>query len=249
MSPLLNSMGIESSLAESVKEAKKIFVVTGAGISQESGVPTFRSKGGWWKKMNPEKLATKRAFKDNPEKVWQWYNFRRKMLSETEPNQAHLSIAEWEQLGKKVIILTQNVDNLHERAGSNNVIHIHGNIWEFRCLENKHVYRDDTPQLSELPPKCKYCQSMCRPNVVWFDEELEDQLVEQIEDLVGSNFFDLILSIGTTSYFDYIRKWTLRAAHGDAKLIEINPERTQLSNDADECLRHPVSELFKKENI
>ncbi|MCG2587109.1 SIR2 family NAD-dependent protein deacylase [Rhodohalobacter sulfatireducens] len=249
MSLLLNSKGKESSLVQAVKVAKEIFVVTGAGISQESGVPTFRSKGGWWKKLNPEKLATGRAFKDNPEKVWQWYDYRRKMLSEVEPNQAHKSIAQWEKSGKKVIILTQNVDNLHERAGSNNVFHIHGNIWQLKCLENNHVYRDERPQLPELPPKCKYCQSICRPNVVWFDEDLEEELVEQIEHLVGNSFFDLILSIGTTSYFDYIRKWTLKAAESKAMLIEINPEQTLLSGDADECVRHPVSKLFEKENI
>src|SRR5690606_3211396 len=165
--------------AQIIHQANTLTILTGAGVSKESGVPTFRDAlEGLWAQYDPQELATPQAFTSNPKLVWDWYEWRRKLASEVAPNAGHIALAELESIKDDVHIITQNVDDLHEQAGSQNVIHLHGNIATHKCFDNCR----GIPTLIDIttltynkdatPPKCPYCGSNIRPNVVWFGENL-----------------------------------------------------------------------------
>lgn len=229
---------------KTLKQAEQILVITGAGISAESGIPTFRSEGGWWRSHNPEELATYKAFIDNPRKIWEWYDYRRQILAAAKPNTAHETLALWERSGKKVEIITQNVDDLHERAGSSNVIHIHGSIWHVKCLNEGIVYEDRRVPLPELPPKCKQCGGLLRPYVVWFDEDSPPEVYEQIGKILTNGKIDLVFVIGTEATFDYIREWALRGRDLGALLVEINLKSTEFTPSVDIHLKGIASKVL-----
>ena len=211
-------------------DAEQILVITGAGISAESGLPTFRDPDGWWNRINPEELATRAAFDRDPVQVWRWYEHRRSQLASVDVNAAHRALARAEDQGRRVAIVTQNVDDLHERAGSREVVHVHGNLWELRCLRDGTVFEDRRVPLPSLPPKCA-CGSVARPNIVWFDENLDPDVVARVDALVSESF-DTVLVIGTEATFDYIVHWALTATRRGAKLIEVNPRETPLTQHA-----------------
>lgn len=223
--------------------AQRILVVTGAGISAESGIPTFRSKGGWWRSSDPEQLATLAAFRENPGRVWEWYDYRRKLIAEAEPNLAHKTLAAWERHGKRVVIITQNVDDLHERAGSSQIIHIHGSIWHVKCLKDGRVYEDRRVPLPEIPPHCSG-GGLMRPNVVWFDEELPAPECERIETFFKQGKVDLAFIIGTEATFDYVRGYALEGRRDGALLVEINLKPTPLTESVDIHLRGKAGEIL-----
>lgn len=225
-------------------EAEEILVITGAGISAESGIRTFRGEGGWWRNHKAEELATFRAFQQNPKKIWEWYDERRQTVAQAEPNRAHRALAQWEKEGKNVFIITQNVDDLHERAGSSNVVHIHGFIWEVRCMNDGKVFIDKRVPLPTLPPYCPQCGGLLRPNIVWFDEELPDEEVNRIEDYFNQKKADIVFAIGTEATFDYIRDYALRARIQGALLVEINPDKTTLTLNADVHLAGRAGEIL-----
>jgi len=154
-----------------LRKAKNVVVFTGAGISKESGIPTFRGKDGLWNKYRAEDLATPYAFSQDPKKVWEWYDWRRKLISKANPNPAHLVIAEMENFFPKLSVITQNVDGFHKRAGSRNITELHGNIWRAKCIDEDRIFDFDEFPLKEIPPKCK-CGSLIRPDVVWFGEAM-----------------------------------------------------------------------------
>jgi len=165
------------SLTEKIKDANKIVFVTGAGISQESGIPTFRGNDGLWRKYDPMQLATIDAFYDNPKLVWEWYEDRRKNILNAKPNLGHFAIAELEKF-KDVVVLTQNIDGLHQRAGSSHVLELHGSIIRIKCTVCE--FEDDIPTSFEnLPPKCIKCNNILRPDVVWFGESLPQKVWNQ----------------------------------------------------------------------
>ena len=185
-----------STLIDSLRTENRVAVLTGAGISAESGVPTFRGENGLWKKFRPEELANFDAFIRNPSLVWEWYNYRRKLISEIKPNSGHYALAELEQMFETFTLITQNIDGLHYRAGSKNILELHGNI-----MKNKCISCDKVPQTVQLtdgpnPPHCE-CGELLRPDVVWFGESLPQRELRLAFDAAES--CDIFLSIGTSS--------------------------------------------------
>ncbi len=237
-----------SKIEEKLKNAEKIIFVTGAGISQESGIPTFRGKDGLWRKYDPMKLATIDAFYDDPKLVWEWYEDRRKNIRTAEPNLGHKAIAELEKYAK-VVILTQNIDGLHQRAGSTNVLELHGSIIRIKCTTCN--FKDEIPSRFEtLPPMCE-CGEILRPDVVWFGEALPQDVWRKA--ISHATCCDAMIIAGTSLVVSPANTLPIYAKQNNALLIEINPEDTMMSADMDLSLKttsanalpHLVS-LFKK---
>ncbi|HET9233139.1 MAG TPA: NAD-dependent protein deacylase, partial [Candidatus Eisenbacteria bacterium] len=220
-------MSASAAARAALRDARRLLVITGAGVSAESSIPTFRDPGGWWKNYRPEDLATPEAFERDPVLVWQWYDMRRGIVARAEPNPAHRALARAEQKGVRVAIVTQNVDDLHERAGNKNVIHVHGSLWHLRCTADGGVFEDRRVPLPELPPRCQ-CGSIARPHVVWFNEMLDPVIIGSVEDLVREPW-EIVLVVGTEATFYYIHRWAMTAKSGGARLIEINPRATPLT--------------------
>lgn len=228
---------------EALRGAKRVFAITGAGVSAESGVPTFRGSDGVWKKLDPYKLATPEAFAGDPAFVWQWYDERRQNLLNVKPNPAHLALAQLESQVDAFFLLTQNVDDLHEQAGSKTVVHVHGSIWQVRCTREETVYEDRRAPMPELPPRCEICGALLRPNVVWFGEIINLDAVHQAESFLRSGGIDAVLLIGTEAVFPYIIHWA-QTAQNRGPLIEINIGKTGLSPYADIRLDGKAGEIL-----
>ena len=220
------------SAIKKLKEAQKIVFVTGAGISQESGIPTFRGKDGLWRSHDAMKLATIDAFYENPKLVWEWYNERRKNIFSAEPNLGHKAMAELEKF-VKVVILTQNIDGLHQRAGSTKVLELHGSIIEIKCTICKFKNRILT-EFTNIPPLCK-CGNILRPNVVWFGEPLPQDIWQ--EAIIHSSNCDVMIIAGTSLVVSPVNTLPLYAKRHNAFLIELNPEETMMSSDMDLSIR------------
>ena len=221
-----------------------VLVITGAGLSADSGLHTFRGAGGLWRNHNPMALATPEAFARDPKLVWEWYQWRRDQALEAEPNAGHLALAELVSRNEESLIVTQNVDDLHERAGtpSERLVHVHGDLFLNRCTTCS--YSDHKP-ISELPPRCPQCQkSLLRPGVVWFGEMLNPQTLSRVENFLRSKEDSLVLVVGTTATFHYIIDWALRARSSGGVLVEINPEETELSAAADITHRKRAAEIL-----
>lgn len=168
-------MTIPGTLIQRLAGARSVTVLTGAGVSAESGVPTFRdAQTGLWAKYNPEDLATPRAFRSNPRLVWEWYAWRRKLVAEAKPNPAHFALVELERQVPEFHLVTQNVDGLHQRAGSQRVIELHGNITRTKCFDEGTIISKWT-ETGDVPPKCPDCGGLLRPDVVWFEEPLPEE--------------------------------------------------------------------------
>jgi NAD-dependent deacetylase len=217
---------------------KSVAVLTGAGISAESGVPTFRGKDGLWRHYRVEDLATPEAFHRNPTLVWEWYDWRRELIANCQLNQAHLTLAEMEKALPEFTLITQNVDGLHRRAGSQKVIELHGNLWDVRCVAEwtVHEYRD--VPLPEVPPRCQ-CGALLRPNVVWFGEPLPARAIAAAQEAAMG--CDLMLVIGTSGVVHPAASVPFWAKQGGAYLIEINVQRTPISTYADEVILGPAA--------
>jgi len=221
------------SLTEKLKNAKKIVFVTGAGISQESGIPTFRGNDGLWRKYDPMQLATIDAFYDNPKLVWEWYEDRRKNILNAKPNPGHFAIAELEKF-KDVVVLTQNIDGLHQRAGSSHVLELHGSIIRIKCTVCE--FEDDIPSSFEnLPPKCIKCNNILRPDVVWFGESLPQKVWNQA--IIEASSCEIMIVAGTSLVVSPANTLPVYAKENNATLIEVNPEQTQMSSEMDMSLR------------
>lgn len=223
--------------------AKSIAVLTGAGISAESGLPTFRGPGGLWRNYRPEDLATPQAFARDPATVWEWYNWRRSVHAECVPNAGHNALAQLEQRSEAFLLITQNVDALHERAGSRNVIHLHGSLWRVRCLEcHTETPNEDVP-LAPVPPRCS-CGGMLRPAVVWFGEPLPLDLLRLAADAAqGAEAF---LVVGTSGMVYPAAQLPHIALESGVRVIEVNPEETQLSRHAAVFLRGAAGEILPR---
>jgi NAD-dependent deacetylase len=221
----------------------QIAVLSGAGISAESGVPTFRdAETGLWAKVDPYEISSSEGWQAHPEKVWAWYLWRHYMMSAVAPNDGHLAVAAWEDHAQ-VHVVTQNVDDLHERAGSTNVHHLHGSLFEFRCDRCHCAYHGELPAMPEPvervdPPRCS-CGGMIRPNVVWFGEALPEQAWQRsVEAVVNA---DLVVVVGTSSIVYPAAGLPELAVANGTVVIEVNPERTPLSETATVSLRETAA--------
>lgn len=229
-------------ILDTLKSAKKIVFVTGAGISQESGIPTFRGKDGLWRKYDPMQLATIDAFHEDPHLVWEWYEERRKNILNAQPNPGHLAIANFAKY-KKVIVLTQNIDGLHQRAGSTNVLELHGNIIRIKCTVCD--FKDEiTTSFDSLPPVCTKCSKILRPDVVWFGEPLPQDVWQKA--IIHANSCDVMIITGTSLVVSPANMLPLYARNNDATLIEINPDETIMSYDMDYSLRETSAKGLPK---
>lgn len=215
-------------------------VLTGAGISAESGVPTFRGQDGLWKNFRAEELATPEAFKRDPQLVWEWYDWRRQILSEIKPNRAHYAVAELGEIFKDLVVITQNVDGLHALAGSRKVLELHGNIWRLRCTSCSKL-EENTDVPLELLPKCG-CGGLQRPDIVWFGEMLpEDVLEEVFKSIDRADFF---LVVGTSGVVQPAASFAVSAKTKGAFVVEVNLERTPLTPVADMTLLGKAGEVL-----
>ncbi len=220
-------------IADKLKNAKKIVFVTGAGISQESGIPTFRGTDGLWRKYDPMQLATIDAFYDDPKLVWEWYEDRRKNILQAKPNPGHFAIAELEKY-KKVTVLTQNIDGLHQRSGSTKVLELHGSIIRIKCSVCN--FKDNIPtSFDELPPKCSSCNNILRPDVVWFGESLPQDIWNQA--ISEANSCDVMIIAGTSLVVSPANTLPIYAKQNNALLVEVNPEETIMSSEMDLSLK------------
>jgi NAD-dependent deacetylase len=215
----------------------RITVLTGAGVSAASGVPTFRGKDGLWKNFRPEALATAEAFGRDPSLVWEWYAWRRFRIATCEPNAAHRTLADWSVRFPNFRLITQNVDGLHERAGTQNIIRLHGSIWEVSCWQgcakSPKRWRDDTVTFKQMPPRCPYCGGLIRPGVVWFGETLETNIVSQAMNAIRC---DVFMTIGTSAVVYPAAGFIEQARGHGAYTVEINPEATAATRSVDLAL-------------
>lgn len=224
-----------------VRDAERIVVLTGAGMSAESGVPTFRdAQTGLWARFDPQQLATEQAFRANPSMVWDWYAMRRALIAQVEPNAGHRALAAFaQQHPGRLTLITQNVDGLHQRAGSPGVLALHGNIAEDRWLDSPGACCDSNAPVPGSPPKCGVCGNLRRPAVVWFGEMLPAAVLEASERAVRHS--DLTLVVGTSGVV-YPAAGLARMANG--KVVIVNPESTELDDAADAVLRGTAAALL-----
>ncbi|SFM99237.1 SIR2 family NAD-dependent protein deacylase [Thermodesulforhabdus norvegica] len=208
-----------------IMDSKKLVVLTGAGISAESGVPTFRGEGGLWRSYRATDLATPQAFSKNPVLVWEFYLWRRRLISKCKPNPAHLALAGFESY-KPVLVITQNIDGLHQKAGSRNVLEIHGSIWRVRCVKCGRLRDDDRLEM-DLPPVCSLCGGLERPDVVWFGESLDEGILKGALDALMSA--EVLLIVGTSGVVEPAASFGRFAASHGAYVVEVNLERTPQS--------------------
>ncbi|MFN8472980.1 MAG: NAD-dependent deacylase [Anaerolineae bacterium] len=217
-----------------------VVVLTGAGVSAESGVPTFRGAGGLWRTYRAEDLATPQAFARDPRLVWEWYDWRRQTVAACAPNAAHRTLAEMERALPSFTLVTQNVDGLHERAGSRHVLRLHGSLWSLRCTrEGRRVQNHDVP-LAELPPRCA-CGALLRPDVVWFGETLPGDVIEAA--WRAAEEADLMLVVGTSSIVYPAAALPIVALRRGAQVVEFNLEATELS-DYSQLILGPAAETL-----
>ncbi len=222
-------------LVDFLPRAKRVIFLTGAGVSAESGISTFRDPDGLWNKFSPLELASIEGFVNNPERVWQWYQHRRQILNNAKPNAGHYAMAKIQEFLPDVHIITQNVDRLHQAAGAKNVVELHGNILTNRCFKCAKAYTKEIDLDSGELPKCESCSGNIRPDVVWFGEMLPEKAIEKAQEV--SEMCDIFFSIGTSSEVFPAANLPLLAKKGGAYLVEINPSTTQISKEADECVR------------
>ena len=228
-------------LAGHFEPGAKITVLTGAGVSAASGVPTFRGRDGLWKNNPPEQLATPQAFERDPRLVWEWYNWRRERISSCRPNAAHEVLAAWSLRYPGFTLITQNVDGLHERAGTQNLIRFHGSIWEVfcwnRCAKSPARWWDETVPYSRIPPECPYCGGMLRPGVVWFGEGIDEEVLQRS---IAALHCDVFMSIGTSAVVYPAAGLAAEARRRGAFTAEINPETTAASGTLDLSIQMPA---------
>jgi NAD-dependent deacetylase len=229
-------------LVRALRRARRVGVLTGAGISAESGIPTFRdAQTGLWARFRPEELATAEAFRRNPQLVWDWYAWRRGLVAGAAPNAAHRALARLQTLVPELALVTQNVDGLHQRAGSDAVVELHGNIHRSKCFVEDAIVAA-WPETTERPPRCPRCGAHLRPDVVWFGETLPPQAIARAE--AAARECDLFFSIGTSAAVFPAAQLPRTALQGGATVVEINKDSTPLTGAATFSLRGAAGEIL-----
>ncbi len=235
------------SIIARLRSALRVTALTGAGVSAASGIPTFRGEDGLWRKIRAETIATREAFEHDPKLVWEWYDWRRGMIALAQPNDAHRVLAQWTRDHPAFTLITQNVDGLHERAGAERLIRLHGSIWHVRCWNaceaGRHDWLDTTVPQPRLPPACPHCGSFVRPGVVWFGESLDPAIVSAARAACDS---DVFLTIGTSAIVYPAAGLVQEAKRRGAFTIEINPDATSASADVDISIRGKAEEVLTR---
>lgn len=216
-------------IAKRLRAAKSASVLTGAGVSAESGVPTFRGAEGVWSKYDWRVLATREGFRKDPRLVWEWYQLRQVEIAKAGPNPAHRIIAEMERHFEPFAVLTQNIDGLHARAGSKRIVELHGNIWRMRCERDGTVITLDSP-VKEMPPLC-HCGGILRPDVVWFGERLPEAAVDESSEVARTS--DVMFVVGTSAVVYPAAALPIIAKNSGGMVVEVNTEPTEVSTYAD----------------
>ena len=236
-------MHFDYDLLRRLREAQQLVFFTGAGISRESNLPTFREgKNNVWGDFDPNLYASQQGFNDHPAKVWQWYSERRRQIQALQPNAGHHVIAAWQYKTPKVTVITQNIDGFHQRAGSLDVIELHGNIAMDKCVRHNHRFAHDFNNPTQQPPQCEYCNSMLRPDVVWFDEELPEDAFNMAHEL--SFNCEVFVCIGCSMEVYPAASMPINASRYGAYLIQINPQETLLDKIADHNLHHKAGDIL-----
>lgn len=234
-------MDFPHALLNALRKVRHLVVFTGAGVSAESGIPTFRdAQTGLWARYRAEDLATPEAFRRDPETVWKWYAWRRELMRDVLPNPAHLAIARLEQLVDRVAVITQNVDGLHARAGSTDVIELHGNIWNTRCFDCAQSAQRENH--TATPPRCPHCGGLMRPGVVWFGEPLPAEAWKRAAE--NLQHADLFFCIGTSSLVEPAASLPREAHVHGCTVIQINPQPTSHDEIAQYVLRGKAGEVL-----
>lgn len=245
----MNKETIPPALITAILDAEQMVALTGAGISAESGIPTFReAQTGLWAKYDPQELATPQAFAEHPRTVLLWYQWRKSLIAQSEPNPGHLALASLEKMalkrGQGFTLITQNVDHLHQQAGSQAIIELHGNIFRSKCAQCQQQPSSELPKVttgSELP-RCPSCGGLYRPDVVWFGENLpRDALQRAFE---KSNNCDLFLSIGTSAKVQPAASLPIMAVQNGATLVEINPNPTPLTPTVNYAIQDNAGQIL-----
>jgi NAD-dependent deacetylase len=238
---------------------RRVVVFTGAGVSKESGIATFRDPGeGLWARYDPMQLATREAYVRDPAFVWRWYRERFGRLREARPNPGHVALAELERHVPSVVVVTQNIDGLHQRAGSSDVIELHGSAARFKCLSGRHrgftwddvaaweqaAAQGDSAGSETAPPRCPHCGALIRPDVVWFGEPLPQEAIARAYEVAGR--CDVMLIVGTSGVVQPAASVPLAALHAGAFVIDVNPEPDELTAVSDVYLRGPGGEVLPR---
>ncbi|NDJ52121.1 MAG: NAD-dependent deacylase [Chloroflexi bacterium] len=234
--------------AQIIHQAQHLTLSTGAGMSKESGVPTFRdAHEGLWEKYKPEELATPQAFQRNPDLVWSWYMFRLDLVSGAEPNAGHRAVAALDAFVPKVTVITQNIDSFHQLSGSVDVVELHGNIRRFRCFDNcqgpRTIIDLATSEVSkEIAPPCPHCDARVRPDVVWYGETLPEWAIKRAFEEAAA--CDVMLVIGTSGLVNPAARLPQVAKEAGATIIEVNPSFSMVTPIADLVLEGPAGEVM-----
>lgn len=234
---------------EALRRAEAVVVLTGAGVSAESGVPTFRGADGLWRSYSATSLATPEAFAADPKLVWEFYNWRRELLAPLKPNPGHFAVAALEERIPRFTLVTQNIDNLHRVAGSRSLIELHGNIWQVQCsnpgcekallpLENRQV------PIEPLPPACEACGAPLRPHVVWFGEMLDPENIRA--SMIAVENCDYLIVAGTSAVVQPAAAMPVAARRSGAFVLEVNPEATEISGLLNESVQAPSGEALPR---
>lgn len=225
----MSVLSLPDPLQQALQQARRVVAFTGAGISAESGIPTFReAQTGLWARYTPQELATPEAFARHPHRVWEWYTWRRELIAQARPNPAHRALAALESHLPEMVVITQNIDGLHQAAGSQRVIELHGNIWRAKCTAQGHRWQiQDLPQTPSPPPRCPRCGSLLRPDVVWFGEPLPPAAFQAA--IQAAQHCQALFSIGTSALVQPAAHLPLLARQAGAVVIEINPHPTPLT--------------------
>jgi len=237
----VSNFAFSPALIEALRNAQHIAVLTGAGISAESGLSTFRdAQTGLWARYRPEDLATPQAFERNPRLVWEWYAWRRQVVAQARPNAGHLALVEMERRLARLTLITQNVDGLHQRAGSRQVIELHGNIQRTKCFR-ENVVIEKWPDTDDVPPRCPRCGGLLRPDVVWFGEALPLEALRLA--VAAANTCQVFMSVGTSGLVQPAASLAYQALAKGALVVEVNPDSTPLSAHAT-CLNGPAGQVL-----
>lgn len=238
----MSEIPIPAELVARLRGARRVAALTGAGISAESGVPTFReAQTGLWAQYHPEDLATPDAFRRDPKLVWEWYAWRRERVRQAEPNPGHRALVALEQHIAEFSLITQNVDGLHRRAGSHQLIELHGNLFRAKCFsEDRPV--ENGPDGDEIPPRCPRCGGLLRPDVVWFGEMLPANALHAAQHAAASA--EIFFSIGTSALVYPAAELPMIALAAGATVVEINPQPTPLSARVTYSLNGPAGAVL-----